>query len=471
MRQWRTYVLSYMRHTCTCVLSSPLINTCPAHILFADPILLLPTIGSENTEEEIAVPDHFQAAMANSTVGKYGTRRSFTRSHGMKRHAVGQLQEHLQPHSFVDRCGFVVRNVHTMFDYFHNTAKQDEESAQTLANWLHKINNTIQGGIPPSPGAIKTASEKFPDFVTNLFRCNFIEHNHNHNASHPGTISRVFDLLALTVIRHDHTFCEFVLSDPKARWDDKSSRHPFTVALDQAYSFANVSVEERLAWQTEVKANFVELNFNGLPINEIIHDYRHVKVDVRSLMMVTNNTAQAVQHNSHLMYSLLTENHGLLQEVKILKESVGCLQKTLDNVLHNLEFGGNSSVVEPVTDVPVVVTSWLVIKNRMEAKIKPQEKFIAWHLLQGKLSYEIFKENNKILRVMINCHSNANQFSTNMMILSGMKMPPRPLSSTKLLIEWEEIVRSIADEAIKKANMIGLVTITQIRNWKNDDAS
>ena len=72
---------------------------------------------------------------------------------------------------------------------------------------------------------------------------------------------------------------------------------------------------------------------------------------------------------------------------------------------------------------------------------------------------------------MINCHSNANQFSTNMLILSGMKMPPRPLSSTKELIEWEEIVRSIADKAIKKANMIGLVNITQIRNWKNDDAS
>ena len=156
-------------------------STYALHILFADPILLLPTISSENTEDEIAVPDHFKAAMANSILGKNGTRRSYTRSHGMKRHAVGQLQEHLQPHSFVDRCGFVVRNVHTMFDYFHNTAKQDEESAQTLANWLHKINNTIQGGIPPSPGAIKTASEKFPDFVTNLFRCNCIEHEKTHN--------------------------------------------------------------------------------------------------------------------------------------------------------------------------------------------------------------------------------------------------------------------------------------------------
>ena len=146
----------------------------------------------------------------------------------------------------------------------------------------------------------------------------------------------MFDLLALTVICHNHTFGEFVLSDPKGRWDDKNRRHPFTVTLEKVYSFANITVEERLAWQTEVKANFVELNFNGLPINKIAHDYRHMKVDARSLMMVTNNTAQAVQHNSHLIYSLLTANHELVQSLKILKEGVGCLQKMLENVLDNL---------------------------------------------------------------------------------------------------------------------------------------
>ena len=50
-------------------------------------------------------------------------------------------------------------------------------------------------------------------------------------------------------------------------------------------------------------------------------------------------------------------------------------------------------------------------------------------------------------------------------------MPSRPLTSTKDLIEWEEIVWSIADRAIVKANMMGLVIITHIRNWKNDNTS
>ena len=96
---------------------------CDLYIVLTDHIIMSTIIGSENNTEEIAVPDHFQAAMANSIVGKNGTRRSFTCLHGMKRLAVGQLQEHLQPHSFVNRCGFVVRNIHTMFNYFHNTAK------------------------------------------------------------------------------------------------------------------------------------------------------------------------------------------------------------------------------------------------------------------------------------------------------------------------------------------------------------
>ena len=75
---------------------------CDLYILLTDHILLSTNIGSENNEEEIVVQDHFQAAMANSIVGKNGTRRSFACSHGMKRHAVGQLQEHLQQHSFVE---------------------------------------------------------------------------------------------------------------------------------------------------------------------------------------------------------------------------------------------------------------------------------------------------------------------------------------------------------------------------------
>ena len=174
-----------------------------------------------------------------------------------------------------------------------------------------------------------------------------------------------------------------------------------------------------------------------------------MKVGARSLVIVTNNTAQIVQHNSHLIYSLLSKNHELVREVKILQESVGCLQKTLDN----LNVDGNSSVVEQVNNAPAIVTSWLVVKDRIEARTTPKERFVTWHLLQGKVSYRIYKKNNELVtKTMINCYNNARSSSNNILYFSGMYMPSHPVTSTQDLIEWEEIVRSIAGEAIVKAN-------------------
>ena len=107
-----------------------------------------------------------------------------------------------------------------------------------------------------------------------------------------------------------------------------------------------------------------------------------MKVDAHSLMMVTNNTAQAVQHNSHLIYSLLTTNHELVQEVKILQESVGHSQKALDN----LSLGENLSIVagcptrEQDSNLPAIVTSWLVIKFITEDRSTSKGRLITRYL-------------------------------------------------------------------------------------------
>ena len=95
-------------------------------------------------------PEHFQVALDNSNISKIGALSSLSRSRSMKRHTLTELQGQLPPHSFVDRAGLAVKHVHTMFDYFHNTIDQDEKSAQAVAGWVHKINNVIQGEVPPS---------------------------------------------------------------------------------------------------------------------------------------------------------------------------------------------------------------------------------------------------------------------------------------------------------------------------------
>ena len=58
-----------------------------------------------------------------------------------------------------------------------------------------------------------------------------------------------------------------------------------------------------------------------------------------------------------------------------------------------------------------------------------------------------------------------------MLHFSGRDMPSRPVTSTKDLVEWEEIVRSIADGAIVKAKNMGLASFTSTRSWKNNNAS
>ena len=152
-----------------------------------------------NDDIEQHVPDHFQVALHNSNISKSGTLSSFSRSHSMKRHALTELQRQLPPHSFVDRAGLAVKNVHTMFDYFHNTIDQDDKSARVVAGWVHKINDVIQGGVPPSSSAIYTAPEKVPIFVKTLFRSTCFQHEITHAIMRPGVKAKVFELLGMTV--------------------------------------------------------------------------------------------------------------------------------------------------------------------------------------------------------------------------------------------------------------------------------
>ena len=116
------------------------------------------------------MPPFFEEALKSVTTDTKGRTKCTKRSHSLKRFAVQTLQEHLSPHSFVARCGFLAKNIHTMFDYFVNSATQDHKSTKVLGNWLHSMEGEIQGGIPPDSSAIKTAAHKVKPFIHTLFR-------------------------------------------------------------------------------------------------------------------------------------------------------------------------------------------------------------------------------------------------------------------------------------------------------------
>lgn len=99
-----------------------------------------------------------------------GDRQATIRSHSLKRSSVSELQENLPAHSFVARCGFVVKNIHTIFEYFFNSKSQDMQSALVLGGWMFNVGGSIQGGIPPEKSSIVTAPDKLQPFISTLFR-------------------------------------------------------------------------------------------------------------------------------------------------------------------------------------------------------------------------------------------------------------------------------------------------------------
>ena len=120
--------------------------------------------------DDTNTPDHFRDSIRHTFYDKSGKMHSKNRSHCLKRYAVQLLQEHLSPHVFVQRCGFMAENVHSVFTYYFNSIKQEIDCALILAGWDIKVNGVIQGGIAPDINAIKTSQEKVPVFVFMLFR-------------------------------------------------------------------------------------------------------------------------------------------------------------------------------------------------------------------------------------------------------------------------------------------------------------
>ena len=70
----------------------------------------------------------------------------------------------------------------------------------------------------------------------------------------------------------------------------------------------------------QVKEQWVSYNFNGLPINEVRHDYASVMVDSQSLLTVVNNVAQHQQHSNHQLLSLKNTLDGYASNQKLLMD-------------------------------------------------------------------------------------------------------------------------------------------------------
>ena len=128
---------------------------------------------------------------------------------------------------------------------------------------------------------------------------------------------------------------------------------------------------------------------------------------------------------------------------------------------------------QPVTPCPP--TSWLHVKQSLEATRCPRKKFIRWHLLQSKLSYDIWnkstpKESDKGKKAQVCFASGMGGFCRNMEKLAARTVSDRPIGDPALLSQWEQSVKEIAEMAFNKACDMSdgdsIPTFSKIRDMK-----
>ena len=277
----------------------------------------------------------------------------------------------------------------------------------------------------------------------------------------PSSMIVVYELLALTVIRHEDAFTSFIFNDPKKRWN-RNNLHLFQSRLEEAYAFAQVTPPERDAWKKEVTEAFISLNYTGLPMKTISQGGLEINVDPREIMTHINDIAKNSQQNSQLMMNLM----GCFNKLSIQVERMDRILQALDT--------NNQHMPDAVEQAPLplsTVPSWDYVSETLRGISAPVEKFVQYYTLQGSLSYEQYKSNctTKIDAKVSKDAGNLKKFAKAMLDSTQSEMPIRPTSDPSLLNQWERNVRTLAESAyahvsldLRKPNP----TYTQIRDMK-----
>ena len=110
----------------------------------------------------------------------------------------------------VFRAGWMVKNLHSAFDYIFNSTQKDDSCAHVLAGWLEKNENCYEGGFSPSFDAIKTEPERALHFLQVLFlhQSDFMD-------------SKVLKMLFASILRFYNDFEAILSLEPKNKFEGK----------------------------------------------------------------------------------------------------------------------------------------------------------------------------------------------------------------------------------------------------------
>ena len=107
-------------------------------------------------------------------------------------------------------AGWMVKNLHSAFDYIFNSVKKDDDCAHVLAGWMNQADNKFQGGYSPRFEAIKTDPDQALLFLKALF------FNQRHNVE-----ENILKLLFASILRFYNDFEALLSLEPNNKFDGK----------------------------------------------------------------------------------------------------------------------------------------------------------------------------------------------------------------------------------------------------------
>ena len=185
-------------------------------------------------------------------------------THGRKL-AAGTLSDRadVQFEFVVFRLGWVLKNMHTLYNYVSNSRTKDIAAAKGLAKWHSKSR-----GASATYLSIKTEKDKAYMFMRTLF-------GHHENVP-----MRVLYLLFGSLLTGYNKFVKILKSEPTGKFSDDLEKHPVINKLYQAMNMCNVLHDLFKIWVDEVTGRYIEDNYYGMPVNKV----PNCKIDGRPLV-------------------------------------------------------------------------------------------------------------------------------------------------------------------------------------------
>ena len=184
---------------------------------------------------------------------KMGINRFVTGHSAKKASAQDMAEAGFCALGIIFRCGWLVRNQHSVFDYIHNKLKLVQQGGKILAGWKVKFGDDYFGGYSPTLDAVSTGKDLLTNFAYLLL------------ASHPFVTDEKKEILVAVLLHYYRDFCAALKAHPQEIFENLLT-HTVCAKIEMARKICKISIEMFESWQDDIRSDFLSKNMLALDL-------------------------------------------------------------------------------------------------------------------------------------------------------------------------------------------------------------